>query len=75
MDAQQGFRPDLLDSVTDGAEVPTTFAACLNAHGLYNSMQFVLRLSPKVHRLVLEATSPTNWTGQSSVDTQSPLCA
>ena len=26
--------------------------ACLNAHGLYNSFQFVLRLSPEVHRKI-----------------------
>jgi hypothetical protein len=26
------------------------FNACINGHGLYNSFQFVLRLSPEVHR-------------------------
>jgi hypothetical protein len=31
--------------------------ACLNAHGLYNSIQFVLRLSPEVHRKI--AALPT----------------
>lgn len=30
------------------------YHAVLNAHGLYNSEQFVLRLSPKNHRLVAE---------------------
>src|SRR4051812_14292241 len=29
-------------------EAPSTFAACLNAHGLYNTLQFVLRLSPRI---------------------------
>jgi hypothetical protein len=31
------------------------YNAVLNAHGLYNSEQFVLRLSPINHRLVAEA--------------------
>jgi hypothetical protein len=34
------------------AEVPTELNACLNAHGLYNSIQFVLRLSSEVHRKI-----------------------
>ncbi|MCK6232294.1 hypothetical protein [Stenotrophomonas indicatrix] len=33
-------------------ECPDTFAACLNARGLYESQRFALRLSPVVHRLV-----------------------
>ncbi len=32
--------------------MPTELGACLNAHGLYNSVQFVLRLSPEVHRKI-----------------------
>ena len=41
-------------------EAPSSFSVCLNARGLYNSMQFVLRLSPVVHELVNEATSESN---------------
>ncbi|MDW9590288.1 hypothetical protein GOC31_30795 [Sinorhizobium meliloti] len=33
-------------------EAPTEFAATLHAHGLYNTRQFVLRLSPRIHELV-----------------------
>jgi hypothetical protein len=42
----------LLDSPYDMDPVPTELNACLNAHGLYNSIQFVLRLSPEVHRKI-----------------------
>jgi hypothetical protein len=38
------LRSDPLPSVTDELH------ATINAHGLYNSLQFVLRLSPEVHR-------------------------
>ena len=31
---------------------PEDLNACLNAHGLFNPMQFVLRLSPEVHRKI-----------------------
>lgn len=31
---------------------PATFNACMNAHGLYHSRQFVLRLSPLNHQLM-----------------------
>lgn len=54
------LRHELLDSIIDGVEAPKSFSACLNAHGLYNSMQFVLRLSPVVHELVNQVTSESN---------------
>ena len=59
------LRHDLLDTITPGIEVPTSFGACLNARGLYNSLQFVLRLSPVVHRLVDDVVSGSNrsWEG------------
>jgi hypothetical protein len=31
---------------------PGDLNACINSHGLYNSFQFVLRLSPEVHRKI-----------------------
>jgi len=40
----------LLDGVRTILGAPTDLNACLNAHGLYNTEQFVLRLSPEVHR-------------------------
>ncbi|OKO80577.1 hypothetical protein [Bradyrhizobium sp. AS23.2] len=43
---------DLMNSPEAVLEAPPTFAACLNAHGLYNTMQFVLRLSPRIHQLL-----------------------
>jgi len=46
------FQHDLLDPQTDEGEVPSSFAACLNARGLYHNMHFVLRLSPRVHELI-----------------------
>jgi hypothetical protein len=44
--------PDLINSPEAVLEAPATFAACLNAHGLYNTLQFVLRLSPRIHQLL-----------------------
>jgi hypothetical protein len=39
-----------LDTPISVIESPADLKACLNSHGLYNSFQFVLRLSPEVHR-------------------------
>lgn len=44
--------PKLLDNTPGLLKSPGDFYACLNAHGLYNSMQFVLRLSPDVHNKI-----------------------
>ncbi|MEQ1884832.1 MAG: hypothetical protein ABL967_07205 [Bryobacteraceae bacterium] len=46
------LKPSLLDTPTETIEAPTDLKACLNAHGLYNSVQCVLRLSPEVHRKI-----------------------
>lgn len=46
------LKPSLLDTPTEAIESPSELKACLNAHGLYNSIQFVLRLSPEVHRKI-----------------------
>ena len=40
----------LLATFEERANVPEAFHACINAHGLYNRVQFVLRLSPEIHR-------------------------
>ena len=48
---------NLLDSPYGLDKSPAELNACLNAHGLYNSIQFVLRLSPEVHRKI--AALPT----------------
>ena len=47
----------LLDSAAGLVASPIDLNACLNSHGLYNPFQFVLRLSPEVHRKI--ATLPT----------------
>jgi len=41
---------DLLDNGVGLIASPGDLNACLNSHGLYNPFQFVLRLSPEVHR-------------------------
>ncbi|MEP4974591.1 hypothetical protein [Parvibaculum sp.] len=48
------FNPDLnlLESLANFAEPPPDFNACLNAQGMYETMRFVLRLSPRNHDLV-----------------------
>lgn len=43
------LQPELLDSTHDQRSGPV-FHAVTNAHGLYSTMDFVLRLSPKVHQ-------------------------
>lgn len=65
------LQPELLRSVFEDVEVQDTFAACLNARGLYNSMQFVLRLSPVVHKLVDELVdgSDITWEGLQAYST------
>jgi len=42
----------LLDSIGDEPESAPTFASNLNVHGLYETMRFVLRLSPRNHELM-----------------------
>lgn len=44
-------------SLTDIRGEASEFNATLDAHGLYNSIQFVLRLSPEVHRRLSSMTS------------------
>ena len=46
------FQSDLLDSINDSYESSPTFNACFNAHGMYETMRFVLRLSPRNHELM-----------------------
>lgn len=43
---------DLLDSIDDEAEAAPTFASNLNVHGMYETMRFLLRLSPRNHELM-----------------------
>lgn len=47
-----GSNRDLLDNSLGMIDCPVDLNACLNAHGLYNPIQFVLRLSPEVHRKI-----------------------
>jgi hypothetical protein len=46
--------PQFLSRVADLKAKEGTFRATLRAHGLYNSFQYVLRLSPAVHRKLAE---------------------
>jgi hypothetical protein len=57
---------DLLDTSRGLLLAPGDLYAVLNAHGLYNSMRFVLRLSPNVHRAL--SNSPKGFSIQSGVD-------
>ncbi|MGO8059938.1 hypothetical protein ACC716_17275 [Rhizobium johnstonii] len=47
----QDLKHELVNPTTELA-APTVFSATLQAHGVYNTRQFVLRLSPRVHELV-----------------------
>jgi hypothetical protein len=46
------LNPELLEPEELTLDVPTEFAASLNARGLYSTIHFVVRLSPKIHRLL-----------------------
>jgi hypothetical protein len=50
--AASELQHDLLDSINDEHETKPTFESCLNAHGMYETMRFVLRLSPRNHELM-----------------------
>lgn len=45
-------QPELLNPVDDFPETVPTFKASLNAHGMYETMRFVLRLSLRNHELI-----------------------
>jgi hypothetical protein len=46
------FKAGLCDSGEEFLAVPLDLNACLNSHGLYDPLRFVLRLSPEVHRKI-----------------------
>jgi hypothetical protein len=46
------IQPELLHSVNNFFEPAPTLNSCLNAHGMYETMRFVLRLSPRNHELM-----------------------
>lgn len=43
---------ELLNPADEYHETLPTFESCLNAHGMYETMRFVLRLSPRNHELI-----------------------
>lgn len=46
------LNPALLEGEHPSGDIPTEFAACLDALGSYSTERFVLRLSPRVHELI-----------------------
>lgn len=60
------LKRELVDPRTELA-APTEFSATLQAHGVYNTRQFVLRLSPRIHELV-DALSSGNFTEHDPAD-------
>ncbi|NBB81353.1 MAG: hypothetical protein GVY36_18250 [Verrucomicrobia bacterium] len=42
----------LLTTFDETSGVPGELRSCINAHGLYNTLQFVLRLSPRIHNIL-----------------------
>jgi hypothetical protein len=46
------LNPALLEVERPAGNMPSEFAACLNALGSYTTERFVLRLSPRIHQLV-----------------------
>lgn len=50
--SKDNIQRDLLSSINDELKFDPTFEACLQAHGMYETMRFVLRLSPRNHELM-----------------------
>ena len=48
---------ELMNPIDSSSETSPTFEASFNAHGKYETMRFVLRLSPRNHELVDSITS------------------
>jgi hypothetical protein len=46
------LRHELLDSFDESLKAEPTFASNMNVHGMYETMRFVLRLSPRNHELL-----------------------
>jgi hypothetical protein len=61
--------PSLLNPLGDVLGPELILASSLNAHGLYNTSQFVLRLSPRVHEIV-DSISPGVYSGVTWETTQ-----
>ncbi|MEX5600432.1 hypothetical protein [Pseudophaeobacter sp. C1-32P7] len=59
---------DRLASASDDYAAEPTFKACLNAHGMYETMRFVLRLSPRNHELMERIESNEFETSAAPVD-------
>lgn len=59
--------PELLSADFGRAHDPA-FAAVHTAHGLYNTLQFVLRLSPRVHRTLSSLSPGIKTTGEAGFD-------
>jgi hypothetical protein len=51
------LNPELLEPEETTLDAPAEFGACLNARGLYSTTHFVVRLSPRIHRLLDKATT------------------
>jgi len=58
------FSPDLLSADAVARNTNPVFHATVNAHGLYNTQQFVLRLSPVVHKVLASLTPGIASTGE-----------
>jgi hypothetical protein len=61
-------QPALLNPVEDLHENEVRFDSLINAHGMYETLKFVLRLSPRNHELVDSITSSESYIGEISSD-------
>ena len=64
------LRHDLLDTIDESPETEPTVASNLNGHGLYETMRFVLRLSPRNHELMETIPRLTESVSEISLRTQ-----
>lgn len=59
----------LVATLEDRADGPKDLRSCINAHGLYSTLQFVLRLSPEIHRVL--STTPSGIYSGSNISFES----
>ena len=58
----------LLTTFDERDNVSTDLHACINSHGLYNRVQYVVRLSPEIHRRLHNVTPQITNSSQTTFD-------
>lgn len=63
------LNPELLEPKEPVPNIPAELSASLNARGTYSTIHFVVRLSPRIHRLLDKVTNGSHLTTELDVET------